>query len=86
MQNGDHNSQTKISRVLNQDAVDHRQAVNEKDSMSHEPQVEGAAVPTSKDKPYSDTQTHKVRVSLYSYDQTFYFSSFITILCLLFQF
>lgn len=63
VQNGDHNSQTKISRVLNQDAADRRQAVNEKDSISHEPQVEVAAVPTSKDKPYSDTQTHKVAVN-----------------------
>ncbi|XP_024027283.1 uncharacterized protein LOC21402019 isoform X2 [Morus notabilis] len=61
LQNGDYSSQTKSSRVLKLDTVDNREAVNvyEQESSSHELQIEGAAVPTSKDQPCFDTQKHK---------------------------
>lgn len=61
LQNGDYSSQTKSSRVLKLDTVDNREAVNvcEQESSSHEPQIQGAAVPTPKDQPCFDTQKHK---------------------------
>lgn len=82
MQNGDYSSQTKSSRVLKLDTVDNREAVNvcEQESSSHEPQIQGAAVPTPKDQPCFDTQKHKVGQTFPFFSHLLLFFSFCFLL------